>query len=295
MKYDIINFDNDKFIKGDLKTIELILKNVYMMSVEAINNNEIDSIEESFKDLSNNFERVGNYLEIEDVKRKPIFYYGMLYAIVSLIIELSEIKTENNNIQVIFNRYKLLYPILNEINILHKATGQELKRALNFKSESNLTNFVSRINKYNLLYIQKLGNTNYYSLTPKGKKYLSIYTTLVQQEDTPCIDLSEDFIMELLDEIDLQLRSEDPSLFGVIKIFSSNKVEIKNKNILKYKINSIFSSHEEYMKMKVKFSVVEYKREIDTSVNDNYFISDYINDIYEADSDNEEILEYNNC
>lgn len=108
MKYDIINFDNDKFIKGDLKTIELILKNVYMMSVEAINNNEIDSIEESFKDLSNNFERVGNYLEIEDVKRKPIFYYGMLYAIVSLIIELSEIKTENNNIQVIFNRYKLL-------------------------------------------------------------------------------------------------------------------------------------------------------------------------------------------
>ena len=101
--------------------------------------------------------------------------------------------------------------------------------------------------------------------------------------------------MELLDEIDLQLRSEDPSLFGVIKIFSSNKVEIKNKNILKYKINSIFSSHEEYMKMKVKFSVVEYKREIDTSVNDNYFISDDINDIYEADSDNEEILEYNNC
>lgn len=289
MKYEIINFDNDKFIKGDLKTIELILKNVYMMSVEAINNNEIDTIVETFKDLSNNFERVGNFLDIEDVKRKPIFYYGMLSAIVYLIIDLSETKTENNDIQVIFNRFKLLYPILNEISILHKATGQELKRALNFKSESNLTNFVSRINKYNLLYIQKLGNTNYYSLTPKGKKYLSFYATLVQ-EDKPSINTSEDFILELLDEIAHQLRREEPSLFSVLKIFSSNKVEIKNKNILKFKINTIFSSREEYMRMKVKFSVEEYKREIENPVYVNYSILDDINDIYEVDSDNEKIF-----
>ena len=227
MKYEIKKFSSESFMKGDSTTLEFYLKNIYKLSIESINNNEIDSIVNLFKDLSNDFERIGSYLEIDNEENHQRFLYGMFYAIVTLIIELSEIKEENNNALILFNKYKLLYPILNTISVLHKVSRQELKKALKFKNESNLTNFVSRINKYNLIYIQKLGNTNYYSLTPKGKKTLSLYCVLLQKSENSQLYINEDILIEFLDEISNQLNEEEPSLLSVINVFSRNKIQLK--------------------------------------------------------------------
>lgn len=292
MKYEINNFDFNKLVSGDSKTLKLVLNNVYRISKEAINNNEIDSIKNLFQGISDNFERIGNFLDIENEENTSVFYYGMLYAIVNLIIEISEYNTENSEILVLFNKYKLLYPVLNQINNSHKASGQELKKALNFKSESNLSNFVSRINKYNLLYIQKLGNVNYYSLTPKGKKSLSIYSALLLKESEQSTYIDENIVIELLDELANQIKKDEPSLFSVTNILARNNIKLKNTHIFKLKINTIFASLEEYMKMKMKFS---YEDKIKKVIPDNKFNTYLLEETsFDYESDNEKILELYN-
>lgn len=292
MKYEINNFDFNKLVSGDSKTLKLVLNNVYRISKEAINNNEIDSIKSLLQEISDNFERIGNFLDIENEENTSVFYYGMLYAIVNLIIEISESNTENSEILVLFNKYKLLYPVLNQINNSHKASGQELKKALNFKSESNLSNFVSRINKYNLLYIQKLGNVNYYSLTPKGKKSLYIYNTMLLKESKQSTYIDENIVIELLDELANQIKKDEPSLFSVTNILARNNIKLKNTNIFKLKINTIFASLEEYMKMKMKFS---YEDKIKKVIPDNKFNIYLLEETsFDYESDNEKILELYN-
>lgn len=292
MKYEINKFDFDKLIRGDSKTLEFVLKNVYKLSKEAINNNEIDSINELFQKLSIDFERIGNCLDVENEKNSSVFYYGMLYAIVNLIIEISEENKENNEILVLFNKYKLLYPVLTQIHKLHKASGQEIKRALNFKSESNLTNFVSRINKYNLLYIQKLGNVNYYSLTPKGKKSLTLYNAILQKESKQSTYIDENIVIELLDELANQIKKDEPSLFSVTNILTRNNIKLKNTHIFKLKINTIFTSLEEYMKMKMKFSYEDKLKKMTPEIKYNiYFLEE---SSFDYESDNERILDLYN-
>ena len=199
---------------------------------------------------------------------------------------------KNSEILVLFNKYKLLYPVLNQINNSHKASGQELKKALNFKSESNLSNFVSRINKYNLLYIQKLGNVNYYSLTPKGKKSLSIYSALLLKESEQSTYIDENIVIELLDELANQIKKDEPSLFSVTNILARNNIKLKNTHIFKLKINTIFASLEEYMKMKMKFS---YEDKIKKVIPDNKFNTYLLEETsFDYESDNEKILELYN-
>ena len=78
MKYEINNFDFNKLVSGDSKTLKLVLNNVYRISKEAINNNEIDSIKSLLQEISDNFERIGNFLDIENEENTSVFYYGMI-------------------------------------------------------------------------------------------------------------------------------------------------------------------------------------------------------------------------
>ena len=184
----------------------------------------------------------------------------MISGIANLLSDLGKEKTENIDVLNLFKKYRLLYNVLNTINEEYTLSGQELKQDLNFKSESNLSNFMRRIEPYNLIYIQKLGKTNYYTLTAKGKKYLTIYED-IEENNEKFKTIDENIIILLLEQIANQSKTESPNLMKVLSVFSNNNITLKSFHMMKLKINSIFSSRDEYVKRKIVSKLEKYEND----------------------------------
>lgn len=258
MDYKLMNIDLGT--AKDNSAMHKTYLEFYNLSKEAISNNEYIPILRILDELPNEFERIENFLEIDKDENKSIFYFGMISGIANLLSDLGKEKTENIDILNLFKKYRLLYSVLNTINEEYTLSGQELKQDLNFKSESNLSNFMRRIEPYNLIYIQKLGKTNYYTLTAKGKKYLTIYED-IEENNEKFKTIDENIIILLLEQIANQSKTESPNLMKVLSVFSNNNITLKNFHMMKLKINSIFSSRDEYVKRKIVSKLEKYEND----------------------------------
>ena len=121
-----------------------------------------------------------------------------------------------------------------------------------------------------------------------------ITLTLTPQYASDITDekLDENIVIELLDELANQIKKDEPSLFSVTNILARNNIKLKNTHIFKLKINTIFASLEEYMKMKMKFS---YEDKIKKVIPDNKFNTYLLEETsFDYESDNEKILELYN-
>lgn len=259
MSIELMNINIE--IGKDNSAMEKVYHNFYKLSKEAISNNEYGAMLLTLDSLSNEFERVENYLRIDEEKNKSIFYFGMLSGIANIISDIGKEKTEIIDVLNLFKKYKLLYKVLNAINEDYTLSGQELKQYLNFNSESNLTNFMKRIEPYNLVYIQKLGKANYYTLTSKGKKYLTLYNEIENRDNKSVKTIDESTVILLLEQIANQSKYESPNLMKVLSVFSNNNIALKNFHIIKLKINSIFSSRDEYVKRKIINKLEKYEND----------------------------------
>lgn len=259
MSIELMNINIE--IGKDNSAMEKVYHNFYKLSKEAISNNEYGAMLLTLDSLSNEFERVENYLRIDEEKNKSIFYFGMLSGIANILSDIGKEKTESIDVLNLFKKYKLLYKVLNAINEDYTLSGQELKHYLNFNSESNLTNFMKRIEPYNLVYIQKLGKANYYTLTSKGKKYLTLYNEIENRDNKSVKTIDESTVILLLEQIANQSKYESPNLMKVLSAFSNNNIALKNFHIIKLKINSIFSSRDEYVKRKIINKLEKYEND----------------------------------
>ena len=258
MDYKLMNIDLGT--AKDNSAMHKTYLEFYNLSKEAISNNEYIPILRILDELPNEFERIENFLEIDKDENKSIFYFGMISGIANLLSDLGKEKTENIDILNLFKKYRLLYSVLNTINEEYTLSGQELKQDLNFKSESNLSNFMRRIEPYNLIYIQKLGKTNYYTLTAKVKKYLTIYED-IEENNEKFKTIDENIIILLLEQIANQSKTESPNLMKVLSVFSNNNITLKNFHMMKLKINSILSSRDEYVKRKIVSKLEKYEND----------------------------------
>lgn len=258
MDYKLMNIDLGT--AKDNSAMHKTYLEFYNLSKEAISNNEYIPILRILDELPNEFERIENFLEIDKDENKSIFYFGMISGIANLLSDLGKEKTENIDVLNLFKKYRLLYNVLNNINEEYTLSGQELKQDLNFKSESNLSNFMRRIEPYNLIYIQKLGKTNYYTLTAKGKKYLTIYED-IEENNEKFKTIDENIIILLLEQIANQSKTESPNLMKVLSVFSNNNITLKSFHMMKLKINSIFSSRDEYVKRKIVSKLEKYEND----------------------------------
>ena len=259
MDYKLMNIDLGT--AKDNSAMHKTYLEFYNLSKEAISNNEYGAMLLTLDSLSNEFERVENYLRIDEEKNKSIFYFGMLSGIANILSDIGKEKTESIDVLNLFKKYKLLYKVLNAINEDYTLSGQELKQYLNFNSESNLTNFMKRIEPYNLVYIQKLGKANYYTLTSKGKKYLTLYNEIENRDNKSVKTIDESTVILLLEQIANQSKYESPNLMKVLSVFSNNNIALKNFHIIKLKINSIFSSRDEYVKRKIINKLEKYEND----------------------------------
>lgn len=289
-KGDVMNKNIEKqytipFINGREEERKKILRQTYKIALESISGELTNETSELFLAISNNFERISNSINVSEPNKKAAFDYGFLYGVVSIINDLNKKATEDVETTMFSNRYKLLYPVLSFVFANRKVTGKQIKEELNFKNNSNLTNFISRIKKYNLIYIQKTGTINYYSLTNKGKRiYKSIENKNKYYHLIDTNFITESLLLDVLDSIAKQILEPEPKSSEIIKKIVKSNTQIKNKSVFKYKINSIFLSRDQYLK--------DYFNKIfDTKVNNNRKqLKEYIDREYNSYDEN--ITEY---
>lgn len=264
------------FINGHEEERKKILKQTYKIALESISGELTNETSELFLTISNNFERISNSINVSDPNKKEAFDYGFLYGVVSIINDLNKKAAEDVETTMFSNRYKLLYPVLSFVFANRKVTGKQIKEELNFKNDSNLTNFISRIKKYNLIYIQKTGTINYYSLTNKGKRiYRSIKNKNMNYSLTESNYITESVFLDVLGSIAKQMIEPEPKSSEIIKMIVKSNTVLKNKSVFKYKINSIFLSRDQYLKdyfnknfeTKVKNNRKQFKEYIDREYN----------------------------
>ena len=237
------------FLNGQEEERQKVLNQMYKIAVESIRGDLTNETIELFLSISNNFERLSNALNTSEPKNKAVFDYGFLFGIVNLVNDIQKKSSNDLETLVFIKRYKLLFPVISFIFKNRKVTGKQIKEELNFKNDSNLTNFISRINQYNLLYIQKIGTTNYYSLTKKGKDVYWILTKKEKNEkEIENNIINESVLLSILDSITKQMASSEPNITEIIKIIIKERVQIENKAIFKAKINNIFVARDKYTK-----------------------------------------------
>lgn len=295
MYKEIIDNDFEKMISDsydindeNIENIELMFNNIYKISKEAIENKNIDTIYDTLNELSRSFEKIENLLEIENPINKRIYYFGMISAITNFTAEINEDENKNKEAIKLFDNYKFLYSFLSQIDNLYNPTGNQLKEVLNLKSTYTVTNYYKKIEDYKLVYFQRFGNIKYYTLTPKGKKYLFLYNSNKLKEQVTSayieqlIEKYENTIVSVLDKLVKQVKEEEPNSLEVLNAFYENNIFIKNINIIKLKIHSIFSSREEYMRNLLYSKINKSKNElagIESKMTDNENISKSIYNI----------------
>lgn len=65
----------------------------------------------------------------------------------------------------------------------------------------------------------------------------------------------------MLEQIANQSKTESPNLMKVLSVFSNNNITLKNFHMMKLKINSIFSSRDEYVKRKIVSKLEKYEND----------------------------------
>ena len=227
---------------------------IYKLTVEALANNNISSLEKSYKELSNNFEAISNALELTNEVNETIYNFGRTVALTELILDLIKYDNLSCVLEQISKNYPLLLPVLEAIKKHNTVSGVKLQKELNLKSSSNLSNFTKRVEKYDLFYVKKIGTTNYYSLTRKGRQLISKNQHSTEDANTDLIPLKN--VYTLLDGISEEIGKIHPNRIKVVHSITS-QCNIKEKRLLKHKIDTVFNASE-------KFKLTKIKKIIDT-------------------------------
>ena len=251
MSKELVALNIEDFEKINLENVELLNSKLYNLVLDSVLCNSMDSLERDLKKISNNFERINNLLGLENKSNKACYFYGSISAITNLILDIIDDHALTSMLDHISKSYTLLLPILKIIKDHTYISVSDLTKEMNMKSISSLSNFLKRIDKYNLVVKRKIGTTNYISLTYIGERLLS-----QNKKSMPTVpdyaEISMTQLYSLLDNISDELHNANPSTVKVICDDSLREIKIKEASLLKRKIEKIFYARDEYMRLKFK-------------------------------------------
>jgi len=234
------------FFSNNPEMLETYTQQFYDTVLEAFLNNDISQLTAEVEDISESYERISNLLEIDNNELlKKAYSFGMLTSLSDLALDIANYKTDESVSRNLINSYKLLMPTLKLLAEKGAVSGKTLQKELNLSSSSCLTNFISRITKYNLIGTTKIGNSNIYSLTSKGEE------VLISCEDVGNkTGYSADFAIQLLTDIAKEMTTENPNITElVLKIIKNNSNSYNNKRVLRMKLNSVFCARDEFVRI----------------------------------------------
>lgn len=255
------SYNITEYVSEDPKEIETFSQSLYAVIKETIANNAVQTLLEGLTSIADRYERVSNILNIQDVNNSKCFHFGYITALSSLGIDLAQSNTEDSQMQDLLSSYPLLLPILEIIAKYDTISGVNLKKETGQKS-SSISNFMHRIEPYELIDVSKVGTINYYSLTSKGRRLLGQYHQKFQE---PSIEaqVPEKLIMLILDELATQIAKDKPSSIPVLRKVNSSVPSFNEKKLLKYKIETVFLSRDSYMRRFVGSCAVSVREDLD--------------------------------
>ena len=208
-------------------------------------NSRVREVNEEFRKISKEFERIGNSINLDDSTVKKAYCFGKITALSRLITDLSKALNTIASYESLFHDYPKLKSVLKEISMESDISGVKLRQKLGM-SPSALANFINRINDYHFIIIHKVGKTNYYSLSPEGKKALALPDSV---NDFSHIDSSMImYIVKMLDSISEEMCNEQPNSISVLSNIPLHELDIRDKSILKIKVDAVFGSRDAHIR-----------------------------------------------
>lgn len=251
MKEQISKINSNIFASDDSKAIEEYSHILFETIKAAISQSNLHSISNDLKKITDLYERISNILNIQEKENKKCFYFGYIIALSTIGESLADADLEKGQVTEILSNYSLLLPILEIIASKDTISGVELKKATGLKS-NNLSNFMRRIKQFELISIHKIGTTNYYSLTKKGRHFIE-FSNRADDSSIMQSQTIKQLLCQIFDELSNQLLQYRPSAIPVLQIINSDKnIQINVDHLLKYKIESTFSSRDYYLRKKLE-------------------------------------------
>lgn len=279
-KLQPINFKD--FVDYDVKSIEIFSESLAKIILDSIINKSTESIHTSIEPLTHSYEKIFNALNLNDAKNLVCYYFGRISSLTDLSLDLSDYETANIVLKNISKNYSLLLPALMVIDKHGTVSGAKLKKELKFKSDSNLSNFIKRIKKYNLIEVNKIGTSNFYTLSLLGKRLLDNQCKKTSSSNDRESSISLRELLYFLNGILEEIEEEKPNTLNIIHNYVKFPVTISEKRLIKQKLDSIFYLRNKYISDLIQNNANTFRIEENNDMLSNYNYSKG-DDTYEYD------------
>lgn len=198
------------------------------------------------------------------------FYFGQMKAATDLLSDVARLEREREASQGWCRRSKHLRTCLIIVGANPGISGTELKKQMNL-SNSGFSNFMKRIGSQRLFYVEKDGNTKYYMLTPRGRRFLQSQNSRTGIENREGV-YEEKFILLLLEALASEMLESKPSASHVILQANRRRGEgglVGNTQLLKRFIKQVFEARDEAKKI----SEIAIRYSYKSSWNNSYITS----------------------
>lgn len=182
-----------------------LYQEIYQMLLESLRNGLAGKAKQEISDFYDQEDWLAERLGLSDLGDSlgaARYYFGQIKAVADLLSDAAGWEDETREALELTKRFKYLPKCLEVIGRQEMVSGQELKHELNMK-DSGFSNFVRRVEEYHLFYIQKSGTSNYYSLTPRGRRCL-LQNAEGRKDQSTC---TLSFLVSLLDHLAAELEA----------------------------------------------------------------------------------------
>lgn len=235
------DFNVDRYI-NDSQLFETLAITVSEMAHAAIVQKRTSQFIDDFQSIAKSFEKISNKLKISEDQNGKCYMFGKIVSLYELVYIICNEQQEIDNFKYLVKSYPLLLPVLEEIDKHGTISGVQLKATLSNKSSSSFSNFLRRISKYELINARKYGNTNYYSLSARGKEILD---SNQQEAETTEDQIPINYLYYILNGIAKELAKTKPNKLSIL---NPQVLALKEKMLLKFEIDKIFSARDIYFR-----------------------------------------------
>lgn len=245
----LLNYEDFKEL--NLRNVEDLHETMNKLVVDAVVNQTLEALKSSFKTVTKSYEKIYNSLNLDDTRNMICYYFGRISSLTDVSLDIIERQVKTKVLDNISDNYSLLIPALSAIESRGTISGSELKKELKLKSNSNLSNFIKRINRYELVEVNKIGTSNYYSLSLNGKLLLT-NRQKKESQNIPELKIGFEELLTFMNGILEEMEENQPNSLKVIHDHVKFNVNTGEKRLLKQKLDSIFYSRDNYVRTRIK-------------------------------------------
>ena len=209
---------------------------------------EVDKFDMQLSELNNALEKINNILGVEsNPSNKICKMYGEIKALTDLEYALSSGIKDRKDFSDLVARYPKFQKLLEVIFECDTISTSDLCKKLDI-SNSGLRRMLKNDKTHNLIIVQRIGNSNYFSLSVKGKSLFKNGSILSNKMRNNYFDA----VLSLLDGMSKQIQEISPSSEKVIIKYIGSVFSPEQKKLIKSKIDNVFNNRNYGLLLRMK-------------------------------------------